>query len=214
MRIARLRIGAESYAGKYGGGALLPVCRGESWLVNGQGFGHNLADAHSGVQRSEGILKNHLHLPALAAEFFIAERQQIQSLELYFAGIRLNEPQKHSRERGFATATLADDGQGFTGRDRESDAIHSGETGTFDGAEYAGVAAIALAKLARFQKVGHRSKSYRCFRARAASFHNQVLRWVDFGGIMPVEKIAFAPNSPADFSVVAALAASFAGTSF
>jgi hypothetical protein len=45
-------------------------------------------------------------LPPLPPQLLAAKRQQIPPIELDFSRIRLNQPQQHSRQRGFAATTL------------------------------------------------------------------------------------------------------------
>jgi hypothetical protein len=93
--------------------------------VNRQRLAHDFAHAHPRVQRSKGILKNHLHLPPLLPQFFAAERQQILPVEFDFAGIRLDKPQKHSRKSSLAATAFPDHSKGFPGFDGETYAVHS-----------------------------------------------------------------------------------------
>ncbi len=53
--------------------------------MNGERLGNDFADAHPRIRRGERILENHLHLAALGAQFFSAEREK-------FTAVRLDQP--------------------------------------------------------------------------------------------------------------------------
>jgi hypothetical protein len=62
---------------------------------------------------------------------FPAQTEEIAAVETDLAGVRFDEPQKHARQRGFPAAALADDGERFSVRDRETHAIHGREARAF-----------------------------------------------------------------------------------
>jgi len=68
VRIAAHGVFVQADAAQDCRSALEALCRGEAGFVNGKRLGNDFADAHSRIERSEGILKNHLHLAALRTQ--------------------------------------------------------------------------------------------------------------------------------------------------
>jgi hypothetical protein len=99
----------------------------EFGFVDGQRFGDNFANAHPRIQRSERVLKNHLHLPALSAEVPAGKFQEVAAFEKNGTAVGLDEAKDHARESGFAAAAFTDNGEGFARGYVEADVIDSDE---------------------------------------------------------------------------------------
>jgi hypothetical protein len=93
--------------------------------MDGQRFANYLSDTHARIKRSKRILKDHLHLAALRAQFRSRQCEQIASCKEDLAAIRLNQPQKHARQSGLAAAAFAYDSERFALSNLEADVIHS-----------------------------------------------------------------------------------------
>jgi len=115
--IAAHGIFAQADASKNHRRAHHAVSSGEAGLVNGERLGNDFADAHPRIERGEGILKNHLHLAALGAQFFPAERKKITPLEMEFTAVGLDQAHEHGRQCCFSAAAFADDGKRLSARD-------------------------------------------------------------------------------------------------
>ena len=89
----------------------------EPRLVNFERLADNCSDAHSRIERSERILKHHLHFAAKRAQRLAARGEKIASLDEQFAGVGLDQAQQHARERRLAAAGFADDRERFAGGD-------------------------------------------------------------------------------------------------
>ena len=95
--------------------------------MNGERFDNDFADTHPRIERSEWILKHHVHLAALRAQFFPAELEKIASLKTEFAAVGLDQPQQHARQGSFAAATFADDSERLASVDGKAHAVYGGE---------------------------------------------------------------------------------------
>ena len=130
--------------------------------MNGERFDNDFADTHPRIERSEWILKHHVHLAALRAQFFPAELEKIASLKTEFAAVGLDQPQEHARQRGFPAAALADDGERFSPRDCETYAIHGGEARAFRFLrENAAASPVSLAQFTHCEKSFHQTRMQR-----------------------------------------------------
>src|SRR6266699_2282468 len=79
---------------------------GEAGLMNGERFGNDFAHPHTRIERGERILKHHLHLAALRAQFSSAQRDKIAPLETDFAAVGLDQPQEHAGQRCLSATAL------------------------------------------------------------------------------------------------------------
>ena len=86
-------------------------------------------DAHSRIERREGILKHHLHFAAQGAQFRAARGEKIAAVDQQFAGVRLDQAQEHARERRFSAAGFADDGERFARGEFEAYIVHCRDAG-------------------------------------------------------------------------------------
>ena len=84
---------------------------GKAEHMNGQRLGNDFGDAHARIERSEGVLNNHLHLAALRAQLFSAQREKISRVKTEFTAVRFDQSQEHTRQGGLAAAAFADDGK-------------------------------------------------------------------------------------------------------
>ena len=79
---------------------------------------HRLCDLihqlHLRIERSKGILKDHLHIKARLVQFFLAEAENVAALKLDLAGGRLHQAQDGSTAGGFTTARFAHEAEGLT----------------------------------------------------------------------------------------------------
>ena len=117
-------------------------------FVDCQRFGDNFANAHAGIQGSEGILKNHLHLAALGAEFVAGEFKEVAAFKENGPAIGFDETNDHARESGFAATAFADDGEGFAGGDIEAHVVDGDKAvGFVLVGECAAAAGVAFAEI-------------------------------------------------------------------
>src|SRR5207237_6498467 len=64
----------------------------------------DVPDGHPRVERGIGVLEDDLHVPAQPAQLFLAELEDVPSLEERLAGRRLLEPEDHPAGRRLAAA--------------------------------------------------------------------------------------------------------------
>jgi hypothetical protein len=128
-------------------------------LLSGTNFYKFPCRSHARIERSEGILKHHLHLPPRCTQLRSTKRQQVFPCELELAGIRLDESQEQSGECRFPAATFADHGKSFTLRYLQAHAVNSCESWAFGSRrKNAATSTIAFPEFLRFEQV-----SLRCF---------------------------------------------------
>ena len=114
-------------------------------MMNGEGFGENLADGHARVERGVRILKDDGQMAAKATEIVGWESEQINGRGIFvrvvqdFAGGWFKEAEKNAREGGFAGAGFADEAESLAAMEREGDIVEDalgtdvfGESGCFD----------------------------------------------------------------------------------
>ena len=89
--------------------------RGFGELMNVQGFADDVIDGEPGVQRSIGILKDHLQSPAFCTQFFWIKPGQIFVFENDRAGSWLGQPNYGAAQGCFTAATLPDQPERFPG---------------------------------------------------------------------------------------------------
>src|SRR6478735_6495167 len=75
------------------------------------------------VERAVGVLEDHLHLTAQRSHVSTRQRADVGALELDGAVGQVVEPGQAARERGLATAGLADESQGLARVDLEADVV-------------------------------------------------------------------------------------------
>src|ERR1700692_3424388 len=98
--------------------------------MNFERLAYDFADAHSRIERREGILENHLHFAAQGSQFRAASGKEIAPLDEQFTRVRLDQAQEHARERGLAAAGFADDSERFARAKLEIYVVHGGNAGT------------------------------------------------------------------------------------
>src|SRR5580704_14090087 len=98
-----------------------------SVAVNNQRLGDDVFDAKAGIERSEGILKDDLHIAAQPAHFPGTCREQIAVFKADAARRRLNEAQDQTSERALARARFSDEPESFPGMNIERDLVHSAD---------------------------------------------------------------------------------------
>ena len=118
-------VGLESYFAHQFREARADVIFAEAAL-DGEGFGDDFADAHSGVEGGEGVLEDHLHAPAELAQVAAAGGEDICAIEQHGAGGGFDQAQQHAGYGGFAGAGFADQAERFAGIDVEGDVIDYG----------------------------------------------------------------------------------------
>jgi hypothetical protein len=131
VRIAVHGIVGQANAAEELRGAGEAIVARELWLVNCQRLRNDFADAHAGIQGSEGVLEDHLHLAALRAQGFTGEMQEIVAFEKYCTVVGFDEAKEHAGEGGFAAAAFADDGEGFAGLNEEAYVVNGDEAISF-----------------------------------------------------------------------------------
>src|SRR5208337_1886691 len=97
--------------------------------VNCHWFADNLFNGHPGIERTERILEDDLHVMAQMPQLRSPGPQHIMTVEVHLARIRLDEPQQHSPERALARARFAHQSQGFSGLDRQRNVVHRAHFG-------------------------------------------------------------------------------------
>ncbi len=123
-RVAGGGVGRQPDAVEQFGDAGLHRSPGRGQAVHAQGFGDDLADGHARVQRGVGVLKYDLHVAPAAAQGGGGESAQVLAVEADAAGGGLQQAQREAGGGGFATAGLADQGEGFAWGDVKRDAVH------------------------------------------------------------------------------------------
>jgi hypothetical protein len=131
VRIAVHGIVGQADAAEELRGAREAIVAREIWFVNCQRFCSDFTDAHTGIQGSERILEDHLHLAALRTQGFSGEMPEVVAFEKNCTVVGLHQAEKHASESSFAAATFADDGKGFTRLDEEAYVINGDEAVTF-----------------------------------------------------------------------------------
>ena len=101
----------------------------EARLVNFEWLADNRPDAHPRIERSERILKHHLHFPAKGAQGGAARGKKIASFDEQFAGIGFDQAQQNARQRGLAAAGFADNRERFSGREFEAYIVNGSDAG-------------------------------------------------------------------------------------
>ena len=86
-------------------------------------FSHDGAGPHPRVERGIGVLKDHLHLVARAAQRLALQRGEGLAGEADLARREFDQPHDRERRGGLARAGFADDAEGAAARDREAHAV-------------------------------------------------------------------------------------------
>ena len=90
------------------------------------GGGH----AHPRVEAAKGVLKDDLGVFAPRPQRLAGQRRNILAIEADFPAIRLDQPQRHPAQGGFAAAALADNGQHLARHHMQAHAIHRAHRAT------------------------------------------------------------------------------------
>ena len=91
--------------------------------MNEQRFGDDIFDPKSRIERSEGILKDDLHIAPQATHFAAAGREQVFAFEINAARCRLDQPQDQPPERALARTGFAYQPERFAGMNVERDVV-------------------------------------------------------------------------------------------
>ena len=89
-----------------------------------QRFTQDRLDGHARIQRTDGILKHHLHLFAQRAEFLLRQREHLAIAIHDSAAGDGHEFEQSTRHRGLATAAFTDKPHRAALRDLEADLVH------------------------------------------------------------------------------------------
>jgi hypothetical protein len=134
VRVPMDGVGRHAAAGEEGAGGVFAVLVREMGPMNLQGFGEDFKDAMSRVHGPDGVLKDHLHLGAGAAEFGGAEEGEVAALQEHAPGGEGDEAEDGAGEGGLTGARFADDGEGPAGGEGEGNVVEDG-AGTVSDAE-------------------------------------------------------------------------------
>ena len=105
------------------------------WISSGSR--DEIAHRHPRIERGEGVLEDHLHVPAKLLGAFSVEPGHVLAVEDEVAGVG-HEAGDRLRRRRLAAAGFADEREGFAAADHEGDALH-GVDAAVDPAEKAAV---------------------------------------------------------------------------
>src|SRR5579862_1243390 len=83
--------------------------------MNDKRFGYYISDSHAGIERTERVLEDDLHLTAEAAQLLASRAKEIARVKLNAARARLNKPQDHAAERAFPRPRFPDQAEGLPG---------------------------------------------------------------------------------------------------
>ena len=83
----------------------------------------DLRDRHQGVQGSEGVLEDHLHVPADPAELMAGVVGDVLAREVNAAAGRSQEAKDQAAGGRLAAAALADQAERLAGLDGQVDAV-------------------------------------------------------------------------------------------
>ena len=86
--------------------------------MNPQGFGDDVARPHARVERTVGVLEDHLHAAADLPEVALRRMGDVDPVESNRPGIGLDQPDDHPRQCRFPATALADDPDRFAARTR------------------------------------------------------------------------------------------------
>ena len=93
--------------------------------MNGHGLGDDLADGHTGIERSIGILEDELHLATHILDLVLAHLGNVFALEEHFACRRLGQTHDGAARGGLTATRLADQAKGLARINLERNVIHS-----------------------------------------------------------------------------------------
>src|SRR4029453_3449395 len=127
-----------------------PARRLRPHSMDHQRFLDDVSDAHTGIERRVGILKDDLHVPPRLPHLRSRITQDVRVPKAHFPGRRLDEAQDAAAGGRFAASGLADEPEGLSLFDRESDAIH--RTSDRGNGEQAGPPAELSDEVAHFQE--------------------------------------------------------------
>ena len=92
--------------------------------VNGHGLGDDLADGHTGIQRSIRILEDKLHLATHVLDLMLAHLGNVFALEEHFACRRLGQAHDGTARGGLTATRLADQAKSLARINLERNVIH------------------------------------------------------------------------------------------
>src|SRR5260370_15094853 len=81
--------------------------------VDDQLLSNHILHAKAGIERTERILKDDLHVPAISAQLRTIRRQQVRAVKKNPATRRLDETQNQAPQCALARARLSDQSQSF-----------------------------------------------------------------------------------------------------
>src|SRR5512143_966282 len=122
MRIAAQCIGRKPDFVQQGSSTLiqfLPLSKS----VDDERLGNDLLDTHAGIERSEGVLEDDLHVFPESPEVLPCKSAQIPAFKKNTSRRRLQQSQREPTERGLAAPTLAYESYRFPSRNREAHAV-------------------------------------------------------------------------------------------
>ena len=93
--------------------------------MNGHGLRDNLADGHTRIQRSIGVLEDELHLATHILDLVLAHLGNVFALEEHFACRRLGQAHDGAARGGLTATRLADQAKGLARINLERNVIHS-----------------------------------------------------------------------------------------
>ena len=130
-----LALSAAEFVGEPAGGGLVHADGAEQFkdavatgfaayaFVDDERLGDDIFDPEAGIEGTEGILKNDLHVAAEAAEFGLAGDKQIVTPKVNAAGSGFDKAEDQAAESTFAGAGFADQAESFAGIDGEGDIV-------------------------------------------------------------------------------------------
>ena len=96
-----------------------------TYAMNGHGLGDDLADGHTRVERSIGVLKDELHLATHVLDLMLAHFGNVFALEEHFACRRLSQAHDGAARGGLTATRLADQAKGLARINLERNVVHS-----------------------------------------------------------------------------------------
>ena len=93
--------------------------------MNGHGLGNDLADGHTRIQRSIGILEDELHLATHVLDLMLAHLGNIFALEEHLTGGRLGQTHDGAARGGLTATRLANQTKGLARINLKRDIVYS-----------------------------------------------------------------------------------------
>ena len=92
--------------------------------MNGHGLGDDLADGHTGIERSIGILEDELHLATHVLDLMLAHLGNVFTLEEHLTGGRLGQAHDGATRRGLTATRLTNQTKGLARINLERNVIY------------------------------------------------------------------------------------------